>query len=174
VLRPDIDPERLGLIPLAVGVAMAGSASEIAGVRVRCKWPNDLTVDGRKVGGILARADVRDVRVRHVVVGVGVNLAEPAGVPGAAGLGAVDAEALLTRFLRHLRPLLERDAESIVGEWVRVSDTIGRRVEATTVEGDVVRGVAADVDHDGALLVDTDAGRVRVTSGDVEHLRAAP
>lgn len=174
VLRPDIDPERLGLIPLAAGVAMAVSGSEIAGVPVRCKWPNDLTVDGRKVGGILARAEVRGALVRHVVVGVGVNLTEPAGVADAGGLGAVDAEALLTRFLRRLRPLIERDADSIVGEWVRVSDTIGRRVEATTVGGDVVRGVAAGVDHDGALLVDTDTGRVRVLSGDAQHLRDAP
>jgi BirA family biotin operon repressor/biotin-[acetyl-CoA-carboxylase] ligase len=174
VLRPDIDPERLGLIPLAAGVAMAAAASELAAVRVRCKWPNDLTVDGRKVGGILARAEVRDVRVRHVVVGVGVNLAEPARVADAAGLGEVDSGALLTGFLRRLRPLIERDRDSIVGEWVRVSDTVGRRVVATTVGGDGVRGVAADVDDDGALLVDTDAGRVRVASGDVQHLRDAP
>jgi biotin-(acetyl-CoA carboxylase) ligase len=51
-----------------------------------------------------------------------------------------------------------------------VSDTLGRDVEATTVSGDTTRGIAVDVDETGALLVDSDTGRVRVTSGAIHHL----
>jgi BirA family transcriptional regulator, biotin operon repressor / biotin---[acetyl-CoA-carboxylase] ligase len=173
VLRPSLPPERVGLVSIAGGVAMAEAASASSGREVRCKWPNDLLVDGAKVGGVLAESEIAEGVVRHVVVGVGVNLEEPEGVPGAAGLGDVDLEGLLRRFLGSLRDLMA-DPSEIAGRWAGVSDTLGRRVEATTVAGDVVRGVAADVDNTGALLVDTDGGRVRVAFGDVEHLRGAP
>jgi BirA family transcriptional regulator, biotin operon repressor / biotin---[acetyl-CoA-carboxylase] ligase len=172
VLRPALGPERVGLVAIAGGVAMSEAARAIAVREVRCKWPNDLLVDDAKVGGVLAESEIVGDVVRHVVVGVGVNLDEPEGVPGAGAIGEVDAEALLARYLVSLRELME-EPERIVPRWTAVADTLGRRVEAITVGGDAVRGVAAGVDDTGALLVDTDAGRVRVASGDVHHLRAA-
>jgi len=174
VLRPSLDPERLGLVSLAAGVAMAGEAAALSGLRVRCKWPNDLVVGEAKVGGILGSTEVVGGRVRHVVVGVGVNLETPDGVPGAGAIGDVDDQQLLTGYLRRLRALLDGPSEAIVEGWRTASDTLGRRVEATTVGGEAVRGVAADLDDTGALLVDTDAGRARVAFGDVRHLRAEP
>jgi BirA family transcriptional regulator, biotin operon repressor / biotin---[acetyl-CoA-carboxylase] ligase len=107
------------------------------------------------------------------VVGVGVNLEPPDGVPGAGALGDVDPERLLAGFLAALSRLLERP-EDVPGRWRAVAGTIGRRVDAVPVEGDAVRGVALDVDDTGALLVDTDAGRVRVAFGDVHHLTVDP
>lgn len=170
VLRPSLDAELLGLVPLAAGAAMANAASEAAGLDVRCKWPNDLLLDGAKVGGILAESELDGAAVRHVVVGVGVNLEPPEDVAGAAGIGDVDEEMLVTAFLRSLASLIGGEPNEILDSWRARAYTLGRRVEATTTEGTVVRGVAADVDATGALLVDTDAGRVRVAFGDVHHL----
>jgi BirA family biotin operon repressor/biotin-[acetyl-CoA-carboxylase] ligase len=172
VLRPAIEPERLGVVSLAAGVAMANAITEVVALDVRCKWPNDLLVAGAKVGGILAQSYVDDGAVRHVVVGVGVNLEPPEGLAEAAGIGDADEERLVTTFLRRLASLLGGATDGIVDAWRLRSDTIGRRVEATTVGGTVVRGRAADVDPGGSLLVDADAGRVRVAFGDVAHLRA--
>lgn len=174
VLPPSFDPGHLGLVSLAAGVAMAGEAVALSGLAVRCKWPNDLVVEGAKVGGILGSSEVVDGRVRHVVVGAGINLEAPDGVPGAGAIGDVDDEELLTGYLRRLHALVAGPSEAIVDGWRAASDTLGRRVEATTIGGDAVRGVAADLDDTGALLVDTDAGRVRVAFGDVRHLRAEP
>jgi BirA family biotin operon repressor/biotin-[acetyl-CoA-carboxylase] ligase len=173
VLRPDLTADRLGLVSLATGVAVAEAATALTGREVRCSWPNDLALDGAKVGGILAESELDGDAVRHVVVGLGVNLEAPEDVPGAGALGDVDPEALLAALLRRLASLLG-DPGAIVDAWRAVAGTLGRRVEATIEDGTVVRGVARDVDATGALLVDVgDPAPVRVAFGDVRHLAAA-
>lgn len=160
VLRPSLTPDRLGLMSLAAGVAMAEAASDASGDVVRCKWPNDLMVGESKVGGILGEAEITKDRVHHVVVGVGVNLDAPQDVPGAGAIGNVDEEALLTVFLQRFHDLIGGTPEEVLRRWRAVSDTLGRRVEATTVDGS------------GALLIDTEkpGGRVRVAFGEIQHL----
>src|SRR5882724_10065658 len=69
VLRPPLPPERAGMVPLLVGVAMARAARDTTGADVRCTWPNDLMLGEAKVGGILAESVVGDGRLRFVVVG---------------------------------------------------------------------------------------------------------
>jgi BirA family biotin operon repressor/biotin-[acetyl-CoA-carboxylase] ligase len=170
VLRPTLPPERLGLVSLAAGAALATAVADADGPRVRCKWPNDLLVDGKKVGGILAESEVRDREVNHVVVGTGVNLDPPAELADAGAVGDVDPERILVAYLSSLRRLLDGPSEGIITAWRTVADTLGRQVEGTTVDGDAVGGIAADVDGDGALLVDTDAGRVRIAFGAVAHV----
>jgi len=171
VLRPALEPDRVGSVSLAAGVAMAEAATEVSGLEIRCKWPNDLMTGESKVGGILGEVEVTAGRIGHVVLGIGVNLDAPEDVEGAGAIGPVDDEALLGGFLQRLRSLLEGSAEEIVRRWRAISATLGRRVEATTVGGETVRGVAADLDETGALLIDTADGRVRVAFGEIRHLR---
>ena len=71
VLRPAMRPDRLGLLTLLAGAAWAEAATDATGVEVRCKWPNDLLVAGRKVGGVLAESSLQDDQVRWVVIGSG-------------------------------------------------------------------------------------------------------
>lgn len=172
VLRPSLTPDRLGLMSLAAGVAMAEAASGASGKAVRCKWPNDLLVGESKVGGILGEAEIIEGRIRHVVVGVGVNLDAPEGVEGAGAIGDVEDEALLTGFLKRFRSMIEGSLEEIPDRWRAVSHTLGRTIEGTTVDGSSVRGIAADLDDTGALLIDTEepGGRVRVAFGEIQHL----
>ncbi|HEX6130429.1 MAG TPA: biotin--[acetyl-CoA-carboxylase] ligase, partial [Actinomycetota bacterium] len=66
VLRPALPPARLGLLSLAAGAAVAEAIREQAGVDAEVKWPNDVRVGDRKVGGVLAEASVADERIRHV------------------------------------------------------------------------------------------------------------
>jgi BirA family transcriptional regulator, biotin operon repressor / biotin---[acetyl-CoA-carboxylase] ligase len=170
VLRPSWEPDRVGLVSLAAGAAVAEAASEASGLEVRCKWPNDLLVGTGKVGGILGEATASSGGIDHMVVGIGVNLEVPVDVPGAGAIGHVDEEAMLAGSLRRLRTSIEGDPAAIPDRWRAVSGTLGRRVQATTASGGVAHGIATDVDQTGALLVETDAGRVRVAFGDIEHL----
>src|SRR5438105_7167881 len=71
VLRPRIEPERAAILTLLAGAAMAHACGD-NGRRVACKWPNDLLLDEKKVGGILAEASVAAGRLESVIVGVGV------------------------------------------------------------------------------------------------------
>jgi BirA family biotin operon repressor/biotin-[acetyl-CoA-carboxylase] ligase len=69
VLRPELPPERLPALTLALGLAVREAILEVAGVVCILKWPNDLLADGRKCGGILARATSA-----AVIAGIGINV----------------------------------------------------------------------------------------------------
>jgi BirA family biotin operon repressor/biotin-[acetyl-CoA-carboxylase] ligase len=174
VLRPQIEPERGGLLTLLAGAAMAETLRSATGAEVACKWPNDLLADEAKVGGILAGSKVRDGRLVLVVLGVGVNLGAAPGVAGAGALSAGDAAEVLGAFLESLArdyPPTEDFAERVLDRYRGVCATLGREVRATTVDGGAVHGTAVDVDALGGLVVRSAAGLETVRFGDVEHLR---
>ena len=144
------------LAPFAAGVA----AAHACGDAVRLKWPNDLLLDGRKLGGILVE------RTGHkCVVGTGINLHW--APPGAAALGA-DRDELVGRMAGEMTRWFAAAAEVVLAEWRARSDTIGRRVRVQ-LSGETYEGVAEDVGPDGTLIV---AGRT-FAAGDVIHLRPA-
>ncbi len=134
-----LDPNPL--LSLAAGVA----AAEACGKGVRLKWPNDLLLDGRKVGGILVEASPA-----KAICGIGINLTW--APEGAAQLNE-DRDQLLER----LRPAILRWSSAPAGEvlarWRELSDTIGRRVRVDLPDR-VVEGWAQDVDVAGSLVVD--------------------
>ena len=175
VLRPDIAPAAAGLLSLLAGAAMAEASAALVGAEIRCKWPNDLLIDGAKAGGILAEAQVSGGALAHVVMGVGVNLAAPEGVEGATGIGEADPMALLAGFLRTFRdgyrPGEPGFPADVVARWSRTAATLGREVEVSRAGADPVRGIATRVDELGGLVLDTAQGAVTVTSGEVTHLR---
>lgn len=175
IVRPELPPDRGGLVTLLAGVAMADALRGVIAPEVRCKWPNDLVVDDEKVGGILASARAGGDLLDYVVLGVGVNLGAAPGVSGAGSLAAADPAEVLGAFLevfaRDLQPPRRVFAPDVLERYRAVCATIGRRVRATTTEGAVVEGDAVDVDDAGGLVVRTDAGRRTVRFGEVEHLR---
>ena len=176
VLRPVLEPSRAGLLPLLAGAAMATAGSAASGVPVRCKWPNDLLIGRAKTGGILAESALADGELRHVVIGIGVNLRVPRDVPDAAALGdEVDPLDLLTRFLSGFRaayrPADPGFAAAVVARWSGVSATLGREVSATRSDGALVRGQAVSLDGHGGLVLDTAEGPATVAFGEILHLR---
>jgi len=176
VLRPDLAPDRTGLLTLLAGAAMAEAAAALTGVDVRCKWPNDLLVRERKVAGILAESGVADGELGAVVMGVGVNLAPP-DAEGGEGIGDVDPARLLGDFLRRFHDTYAGSAEALADQvrdrWRARSATLGRAVRAIGTDGAVLTGTAVDVDDAGGLVLATPDGPRTVTSGAVEHLRPA-
>lgn len=142
------------LAPIAAGVAAAAAC----GPAVRLKWPNDLLLEDRKLGGILVEATGA-----RAIVGIGINLAwAPAG---AASLG-VERDGLLERLVSELEEWWSAPAATLLAAWRARSDTLGRRVRVE-LGGEVFEGEADGIAEDGALIV---AGR-RVAAGDVRHLR---
>lgn len=176
VLRPEPDPDRAPLLSLLAAVDLISS---VGSPRMRSKWPNDLVVEDRKVGGILVEARVASGRVEHAVVGIGLNLSmEPNDFPPeirnratslrAEGIAA-DAGSILSRFLVNLR--VPREPEQILAAYRPVCATLGRRVRAGTVSGQEIEGRAIDLDDRGGLVVETPDGSQRVGFGEVLHLR---
>jgi BirA family biotin operon repressor/biotin-[acetyl-CoA-carboxylase] ligase len=136
------------LLSLAAGVA----AAEACGRGVRLKWPNDLLLDGRKVGGILV-----EVSPARAICGIGINLTS-------APEGAVHLDEPGDQLLERLRPAIARwssaPAASLLARWRELSDTLGKKVRVELPDR-VVEGTADDIDASGALVVDG----VLVTAG---------
>jgi len=144
------------LIVFAAGVA----AAEACGGSVRLKWPNDLVLDDRKLGGILA-----EVRRNHALVGIGINLSS--APEGAAMLGE-DRDRLLERLMPLMTQWTAAEAEALLERWRQLSWTLGQQVRVE-LGGEVLEGIAEDLAPDGALIV----GGRRVIAGDVTRVRQA-
>jgi BirA family biotin operon repressor/biotin-[acetyl-CoA-carboxylase] ligase len=188
VLRPARRFADAGLIPLAAGVA-ASEALDAFGVRARLKWPNDLVVGQRKIGGLLAEASSGGEGIESVVLGIGLNLSlDPAHAP--AGLRDIvtsvkaetrrtvspeDAAAVtLARVAVWYHALAQEGAAAVLAAWrARSVPWWGRPVEVRSGRG-LVRGVARGVDERGALLLDLEGGdRAALLSGEARELRLA-
>jgi BirA family biotin operon repressor/biotin-[acetyl-CoA-carboxylase] ligase len=188
LLRPDVPDVRWSWLPLLAGLAVAEALEDMSGVEVGLKWPNDLLVDERKVGGILVE--------RHgdaAVVGVGINVTttdeELAGVDGLpdgiaatslllADAAVTDRESLLRAVLRALAHRYagwreSSDPSALASAYAERCTTIDRDVTVAMPDGSALTGRATRVDDDGRLVVTSADGEHAVSSGDVKHVRTA-
>ncbi|HZD07812.1 MAG TPA: biotin--[acetyl-CoA-carboxylase] ligase, partial [Candidatus Limnocylindrales bacterium] len=75
ILRPPLPPSEVLILSLAAGLAVQDAVREIdSRVEADLKWPNDLLIEGKKFCGILTEMNAEATRVRHVVVGIGINV----------------------------------------------------------------------------------------------------
>lgn len=177
-------PRQLTALPLAVGVACA-QAVQAAGLdAVKLKWPNDLYVDGRKLGGILIEHRAEAGGPCRVVVGVGLNVAMSAaqaqGVTqpwialnealDSRGLPTASRNALATQLLRGLLTALEnfqaRGFEPFAADWAALDLTRDREVRVLSPARELV-GTARGIDEHGALLLETLGQLQSVHAGDI-------
>jgi BirA family transcriptional regulator, biotin operon repressor / biotin---[acetyl-CoA-carboxylase] ligase len=147
VLRPD------PLLSLAAGVA----AAEACGPDVRLKWPNDLLLRGRKVGGILV-----ETSRGKAICGIGINLT---WAPEGAEKLDQPREPLLDRLRDSIEQWAAEPHATVLARWRELSETIGRRVRVE-LPGRSVEGVASDVGVNGELIVDGEP----IVAGSVTHL----
>jgi BirA family transcriptional regulator, biotin operon repressor / biotin---[acetyl-CoA-carboxylase] ligase len=180
-------PRRPGLTPLVAGISVAAAADEL-GVHTGLKWPNDVLADGEKLAGILVERH-RTTGGDVVLIGCGVNV-DWRGVPRDPALGSWTSLAevigddaprarVLAGLLHHLDAwltVLAHDPAEVLAEYRRRSLTLGSKVRVTLPSGDVLEGVAVEIDADGRLIVRRPEGGatddVVVAAGDVVHVRA--
>lgn len=203
LLRPDtVPPARQGWLPLIAGVAVATAVRAVSGLGAALKWPNDVLIGDRKLAGILAeQASDGDA----AVIGIGLNVATPEDAlpggpvgPGPAGPGGLRATSLLAEGAARVKrePLLievlrqlevrylafhdnpDPDAIGLRAEYRALCGTLGRRVRVELPAGQVLEGIAQDVDAGGRLLIaagTTDGSGAStptpISAGDVIHLR---
>ena len=187
LLRPLlVPPARRGWLPLLTGVAVAVAVRTAADVDATLKWPNDVLAGERKLAGILAEQSGE-----VVVIGIGVNVAthaealpvSPGGLRATSLLvegGSVSREVLLAGILRELEArylAFRADPDAarggLLAEYRALCATLGHSVRVELPGGQVLTGVAGDVDADGRLLVASAAGAppTAVSAGDVIHVR---
>jgi BirA family biotin operon repressor/biotin-[acetyl-CoA-carboxylase] ligase len=146
------------------------------------KWPNDILVGGKKVAGILTELSAELDRVRHVILGIGVDVNQGSSefLPELRKLAtslkiesgrAIERPELAAAILRELdfdyARVCAGKFTAVADEWEAHCTTIGNDV-TIQIGGRKIRGRAESLDDDGALLVRTEHGHLeRITGGDV-------
>ena len=180
LLRPAAPTATWTLLPFVCGVAVAEAVRAVAGLDAELKWPNDVLVGDRKLGGILVeRVDTA------VVMGIGINvslreaeLPVPVATSIALAGGVADREVLAKEVLRALarryRAWADDDGApgAILPAYREICATIGRDIRVELPGGEHMSGHVDGVDESGRLLVVTSDGVTHgLTVGDVVHVR---
>ncbi len=185
LLRPDRPPEQLIQVTALAGVAVCTAVERVCGVRPGVKWPNDPVLDGRKLCGILTEMtlEAESGRLRSLVVGIGVNVAQTAedfspevrevAISLAQALGwpvsrPVLAAAIIEELDRLYAALLSGDTGAYLTAYRRDCVNLGRPVQLLLPGGTRETAQALDVDEQFGLVVRTAGGDVRtIRSGEV-------
>ena len=182
-------PRDLGALGLVIGVCALRALRELGVTHAKLKWPNDLLVDDRKLGGILIELRAESAGPACVIIGIGLNVA--LGPPllqkiAETGVAATDlitaglvqpsrnaiVAALVSSCVRGLSDFESNGLRLFTEEWREADALRGRPVDVKASDG-VARGLARGIDVNGALIVETPQGLKRFISGDVT-VRAAP
>lgn len=170
-------------LSLAVGVAVARALQKVGAgdmqspeavtASIRLKWPNDLLLAEKKVGGIL----IELAAPQTAVIGIGLNLRLPDAMPPevreiAAAIGpGVAADRLLAAVLVELLQVLDTFAgngfAALREEWLTLNAWSGRQVRVSSPSVAPVEGYFVGIDADGALLLEVGGSVQRILAGDV-------
>jgi BirA family biotin operon repressor/biotin-[acetyl-CoA-carboxylase] ligase len=164
-----------GGLSLAAGVAVAEVLQAMGVPGIALKWPNDVLLEGRKLGGILV--EMVSGAPDAAVIGVGLNLSLPAGLPDevravAAALDQIpDRNRLLAHLLLALRDALEQFSLQGFGalrhRWLRLNAYADAPVQILSEFAAPLSGRCVGIAEDGALLLESANGVQRIISGEV-------
>jgi BirA family transcriptional regulator, biotin operon repressor / biotin---[acetyl-CoA-carboxylase] ligase len=178
-------PEDLGSLGLVIGVCELRALRKLGVTHAKLKWPNDLLVEDKKLGGILIELRAESDGPAYVVVGIGLNVALGAPLLEKIAETGIEPTDLVTAGLEQpsrnavagavldacLQGLLEFERGGLrpfLDDWRDADALRGRMVNIRGAAGDVARGLARGIDLHGALLVETvDEGLKKFVSGEV-------
>ena len=183
IIHPKFDVSYTTLVPIATSLALCMAIEKILKIKPELKWPNDVTLKGKKVAGVLVDTSIISNEIENVVLGIGINfkikphelastIKKTPNFYGVATLVKKNERALplVQQFLYELENVFQlinsRRIKKIKSEWTKRSSTIGRNVSIITSEGNV-NGKAIKIDSDGALIISKGKKAIRILVGDI-------
>ncbi|MEC7711115.1 MAG: biotin--[acetyl-CoA-carboxylase] ligase [Thermoproteota archaeon] len=185
IIHPKFDVASSTLVPIVGAVALAKSIKSILNVEVSVKWPNDITLNGKKVAGMLVDASFQANNIDYLILGVGINfdidskklekrLSKSPNFYGVNSLrkkdDATPPKSLLKEFLVQFEKILSQldkgEKSRIVKEWTKRAESIGKKIAINTSDGKI-SGISEGIDNDGALKLKTNKGIKKIFVGDV-------
>lgn len=184
VLKPNVPPETLNLLPLYVAVAIADGIEQTTGLRLECKWPNDLLYQGRKIAGILIEGSVKQNAVEYVIIGVGINvnqtkfegelLSKASSLMNECGR-EIDRTQLFREVIKSLESgyvdVSKTGFQSVVPRWLSRTSMLNRTVSVSQ-QGTIISGIMKGLSPDGGLVLQNNGTETTVFAGDVTVLQA--
>jgi BirA family transcriptional regulator, biotin operon repressor / biotin---[acetyl-CoA-carboxylase] ligase len=185
LLRPRLSPAQAPVLTMLAGLSLHAAILVQTGLNTELKWPNDILLQDKKIGGILTEMHAEPSQVRFVVVGIGINVNQENFPPELASLatslrketGRLQSRLeLLVRLLREFETdynrFLQEGPAYVVERFAEVSPFAnGKRVRVDTGR-ETYAGVTAGLSPEGMLLVKKDGGGiVTVIAGDVTEAR---
>lgn len=184
--KPRLDTKDATMLTLLTAVACAHAIRKISGLPVSIKWPNDLILSGKKLGGILTeiRADIDKVSLAVVGIGINVNMEEKDFTDEIRSIATSIKEEsgkycsrnelvleILRQFERFYDILIKQGKHSLLDEWKTLSSTINKNVKVV-IGDETVIGFVEDVDDNGMLILKLRSGLLRqISAGDITLLR---
>jgi len=179
ILRPKVNPDSLNLLPLYVAVGLAQAIEKTTGLKVECKWPNDLLIDKKKVAGILIEGSIKQNQVEYVVIGIGINVNQQSFAsdlaPKATSLRLSSGKEIeRTMLFRETLLTLESTYagvsstgfQSILPQWLSRSTMINKPISVSQ-QGTLISGVVKGLSHDGGLILQSEGAEKTLFAGDV-------
>lgn len=182
VLRPALPPAGEGLLWLLASLAAAEGLEAAAGFDVRLKWPNDLLVGGRGIGGVRVEAQLGPGSIESAILTMRVNVGlEEEDFPpdlrdrvtSVAIEGAACARIdVLSAILDRLASRYEAGVSTLLEDYRERCDTLGTRVRALLRPSGEAVGRAADIDDHGGLVIETPSGQGTIGVDRLQRLEA--
>jgi BirA family biotin operon repressor/biotin-[acetyl-CoA-carboxylase] ligase len=182
LLRPKLLPQSTPILTLLSAVSICEAIHVVSGLEARIKWPNDILLAHKKVGGILTELNAETDTTRFVVIGIGLNVNNDKNslIKGATSLKEhykhpLNRIALLQEILRRLESnylaFQAKGPAPLIQKWKVYNLTLGKRIKVISCRRHL-EGMAVDIDSDGGLLLRNDAGLFqKLFSGDIIHCR---
>jgi len=185
ILHPKFDVSYATLVPIATSLALCIAIEKILKFKPELKWPNDVTLKGKKIAGILIDTSIVSNEIENMVLGIGINFKiKPHELtktikktPNFYGIATLvkkneNALPLVQQFLYELENIFQLinsgHIKKIKNGWTKRSSTIGRNVSIITNEGNL-NGKAVKIDSDGALIISKGKKSERILVGDITH-----
>ena len=185
ILHPEFEISVSTLFPLITSLALAMAIEKILKIKPKLKWPNDVTVDDKKVAGILVDASIESGKIDYLVLGVGINfkinpieiekmIKHTTNYYGVTTLlkknENMNPIKLVQRFLLELEKLyqisLKKEPVFFIREWTKRSSTIGKSI-SIKLPDEKLSGKALRIDDDGALVISNKGKTRRIIVGDI-------
>ncbi|MBI4534923.1 MAG: biotin--[acetyl-CoA-carboxylase] ligase [Ignavibacteriae bacterium] len=179
VVRPKLGPEAINLFPLYAAVGVAQAVEKMTGLKIECKWPNDLLINRKKFAGILIEGSLKQNNVEYVVLGVGINVNQQKFEGELAGKATslriesrreIDRVKLFREILKaledHYTSVTTSGFQSILPEWLSRTKMINKTISVSH-QGTVFSGVVKGLSNEGGLVLQSNGSVKTLYAGDV-------
>ena len=185
IIHPKFDVSHTTLVPLATSLALCISIEKILKINTKLKWPNDVTLKGKKIAGVLVDASLISNQIESMVLGIGINFkikpnelaSSIKKTPNFYGVTTLVKKngnmlPLIKQFLHELEEIFQlidsEQIKKIKNEWTKRSSTIGKNIEVITNE-ESISGKAIKIDYDGGLIISKGKKTKRILVGDIKE-----